>query len=339
MAVHGPPSAGWYTDPHDPRGLRFWDGSAWTAHTHPGPTQIVASARGSGSRGSQASAVPWWQTWWIVVPALLLCFPLGLVGLWLRRDTAIAAKIIASIATVVLFVAVGVTGSGGEEEPTAAPGPATSAPSDAGSSDTPPSDIAEAEVEMAAVPPLEGLREARAVRALRAAGLEVGRITYKQSSTRPGTVLSQAVSTGTSVDLGKEIALVVAAPFPKVPSVVGKTAGAAEALLRGAGYVVERVYRTRTSGRSGEILGQFPRSGVRAREGSVITVTVLRVVAAPPQPSNCTPGYSPCLPPASDYDCAGGSGNGPEYAVGPVRVTGYDVYDLDADGDGTACDW
>ena len=28
---------------------------------------------------------------------------------------------------------------------------------------------------------------------------------------------------------------------------------------------------------------------------------------------NCTPGYSPCLPPASDYDCRGGSGNGPKY--------------------------
>jgi hypothetical protein len=33
----------------------------------------------------------------------------------------------------------------------------------------------------------------------------------------------------------------------------------------------------------------------------------------------CTPGYSPCLPPASDYDCAGGSGDGPNY-TGPVRL-------------------
>jgi hypothetical protein len=53
---------------------------------------------------------------------------------------------------------------------------------------------------------------------------------------------------------------------------------------------------------------------------------------------NCTPGYSPCLPPASDYDCAGGSGNGPEYVDGPVRVTGSDPYDLDRDGDGIGCD-
>ena len=53
---------------------------------------------------------------------------------------------------------------------------------------------------------------------------------------------------------------------------------------------------------------------------------------------DCTPGYSPCLPSASDYDCAGGSGNGPKYVAGPVRVSGSDPYDLDRDGDGTGCD-
>lgn len=53
---------------------------------------------------------------------------------------------------------------------------------------------------------------------------------------------------------------------------------------------------------------------------------------------SCTPGYRPCLPPMSDYDCAGGSGNGPGYAHGPIYVTGSDPYDLDSDGDGVACE-
>ena len=53
---------------------------------------------------------------------------------------------------------------------------------------------------------------------------------------------------------------------------------------------------------------------------------------------NCTPGYEPCLPPASDYDCSGGTGNGPEYVDGPVRVTGSDPYDLDRDGNGIGCE-
>jgi hypothetical protein len=61
----------------------------------------------------------------------------------------------------------------------------------------------------------------------------------------------------------------------------------------------------------------------------------------PAQPSsNCHPSYrGACLDPsASDYDCAGGSGDGPLYA-GFVRVVGYDEYDgLDGDGDGDGCE-
>ncbi|WP_213013658.1 G5 domain-containing protein [Paractinoplanes toevensis] len=52
----------------------------------------------------------------------------------------------------------------------------------------------------------------------------------------------------------------------------------------------------------------------------------------------CDPNYDPCVPVASDVDCAGGSGNGPAYVDGPITVIGDDVYDLDRDGDGVACD-
>jgi hypothetical protein len=58
--------------------------------------------------------------------------------------------------------------------------------------------------------------------------------------------------------------------------------------------------------------------------------------------SNCTPGYSPCLiwHGGADYDCYGGSGNGPYYtAPGQVyTVTGSDPYGLDADHDGLGCE-
>jgi hypothetical protein len=41
----------------------------------------------------------------------------------------------------------------------------------------------------------------------------------------------------------------------------------------------------------------------------------------------------------SDVDCAGGSGNGPGYVAGKnFSVVGPDVYDLDSDGDGIACE-
>jgi hypothetical protein len=58
-------------------------------------------------------------------------------------------------------------------------------------------------------------------------------------------------------------------------------------------------------------------------------------VSAPP---DCNPNYTPCVPNASDVDCAGGSGNGPAYVAGPVQVIGSDVYGLDRDGDGIGCE-
>lgn len=53
----------------------------------------------------------------------------------------------------------------------------------------------------------------------------------------------------------------------------------------------------------------------------------------------CHPSYrGACLKPDSpDYDCVGGSGNGPDY-TGRVEVVGPDEYDLDRDGDGIGCE-
>lgn len=85
----------------------------------------------------------------------------------------------------------------------------------------------------------------------------------------------------------------------------------------------------------------------------VVAITVLMLACAvaaataaaapsakkPPTKTNCHSSYKgACLKPnASDYDCAGGSGNGPYY-TGRVRVVGPDVFRLDADGDGWGCD-
>ena len=60
----------------------------------------------------------------------------------------------------------------------------------------------------------------------------------------------------------------------------------------------------------------------------------------PTQSSNCHPSYvGVCLKTdAGDYDCAGGSGNGPNYVQGPFQVIGYDEFRLDSDGDGIGCE-
>jgi hypothetical protein len=59
----------------------------------------------------------------------------------------------------------------------------------------------------------------------------------------------------------------------------------------------------------------------------------------PPKKQQCHQSYrGACLDPrASDYDCLGGSGNGPKY-TGIVRVVGPDVFRLDANGNGIGCE-
>lgn len=75
-------------------------------------------------------------------------------------------------------------------------------------------------------------------------------------------------------------------------------------------------------------------------------VTAIGTRQPPPAPvpfaapgGGCHANYTgACVPIASDVDCEGGSGDGPAYVRGPVTVVGHDVYKLDRDGDGIACD-
>jgi hypothetical protein len=95
---------------------------------------------------------------------------------------------------------------------------------------------------------------------------------------------------------------------------------------------------------------QLRRQRVRARQARIAArrererqEQLAQEAAPPPEPkpvpeASCHPSYDPCLDPnASDYDCDGGSGDGPEY-TGFVNVKGPDDYGLDSDGDGMGCE-
>jgi len=58
------------------------------------------------------------------------------------------------------------------------------------------------------------------------------------------------------------------------------------------------------------------------------------------QAQACDPGYvGECLKDGiGDYDCAGGSGDGPNYVYSEVTVVGPDVFGLDANGNGIGCE-
>ncbi len=80
-------------------------------------------------------------------------------------------------------------------------------------------------------------------------------------------------------------------------------------------------------------------SAVPAKGLSSKKIVAPQPIAPKDAPINeCNPNYSGCLKiNAGDYDCAGGSGNGPNY-TGPVQVLGVDEYGLDRDHDGMACE-
>jgi len=167
-----------------------------------------------------------------------------------------------------------------------------------------------------------------------------GYIQRKPSAAQAGTVLSQGLRAGKHVTWRSAVPLIVAAPLPHVPAITGESGASAAQALRSAGFRVRTLHKTVTSGTEGVVLSESPRGGQSVRPRALITIVVAHVVrpvtSTPTQTQNCTSGYSPCLPPASDYDCEGGSGDGPKY-TGLVRVTGSDPYDLDADGDGWGC--
>jgi uncharacterized protein YabE (DUF348 family) len=105
--------------------------------------------------------------------------------------------------------------------------------------------------------------------------------------------------------------------------------------------------RVRTRGVAGIVTLTYR---VTVRDGVDQGVTLIhRVVTKAPitqittvgtrSTARCDPNYEgACVPIATDVDCAGGSGNGPAYVQGPVRVIDTDIYDLDSDHDGVGCE-
>jgi hypothetical protein len=256
----------------------------------------------------------------------------GVGGRWSARTIAIAAG---GGVLGLLVLIVGLVASGSDRNPTETvlQTPASSP------SAQPPSAQSTPSPKLAKVPAVKGLSLVKGKRKLRAAGLEVGHVDHRPSSKKKDTVLKQGVRQGTELEPGSSVTLVVAAPLPRVPSVVGKSEASAIRKLKNAGFKIKRTTQTRTTGKDDVVLSQSPTAGTRAKPKSLVRIVISNVQPRSDASGsrNCTPGYSPCLPRAYDYDCRGNGGNGPKYVDGPVRVTGSDPYDLDRDGNGVGC--
>jgi resuscitation-promoting factor RpfB len=327
------PPPGWHVDPFDSTRVRYWDGAQWTEHSQP----IARSATVGAPVHAQDARedLPWWQSWWAVVPGLLLCAPLGLVGLWTRRPTTRTVKIVVTVAVAAVWILAIATPDDSSNKPAAVPQPtseSTSTPTEpkpAPSSTTPNNST---------VPAVTGLSMHDAKKELQASGLGPVQVTRVPSSKQRGTVLGVAPEEDSVVDPGTPIQIEVAAPLPRVPDVAGMSRARARSVLLKAGFKLKVSEKTVTSGTDNAVLRQLPAANRPVKPGTVVRLTVADVHKPAPAPTNCTSGYSPCLAPAYDYDCAGGSGDGPKYVYGVVQVSGSDPYDLDRDGDGYGCD-
>ena len=136
----------------------------------------------------------------------------------------------------------------------------------------------------------------------------------------------------------------------EVPKLAGMRLASAKAALAGRGLRARVTYRSTASYPAGTVISQSRRTGAGVLPDSRITMVVAKApppppTTVPPPPTttparSCDPSYPDvCLDPdALDYDCAGGSGNGPRYVNGPIRVRPPDPFDLDREGDGWGCE-
>jgi hypothetical protein len=136
-----------------------------------------------------------------------------------------------------------------------------------------------------------------------------------------------------------------------VPRLVGLRLARARDSLAARGLGAKVTYKSTARYAAGTVISQSRKAGASVLPDTAITLVVAK--APPPPPSTAPPAPPPTAPPRNchpsyegeclkvgigDYDCAGGSGNGPNYVQGTVRVVAPDEFDLDGDGDGWGCE-
>ena len=118
--------------------------------------------------------------------------------------------------------------------------------------------------------------------------LILGKVDAKDSDKAEGTVLSQSVPAGTSIDVGSRIDITISSGKLTVPDVTNKTKTDARNQLINLGFTVEIVTEENASVPANTVLAQTPTANSLAKKGTTITLTVSTTPAAPtatPSPS------------------------------------------------------
>jgi len=142
------------------------------------------------------------------------------------------------------------------------------------------------------VPDLAGRTAAEAEAILRQQGFEVAQQLENSDTVPQGTVLRTQPGSGTVLEVGETVTLVVSAGPEQVivPNVTEKTEQTAVDELQLAGFRVEVVEQALPPGSpdDGRVLGQNPTGGQRAQRGATVTITVGRAEALPTSTTTTT---------------------------------------------------
>jgi len=158
-----------------------------------------------------------------------------------------------------------------------APAPAASTPPPS-TSPAPAADVSE----KLSAPNLEGMTVDAARERWRTKGLviiEDGERSVAEAD--PGTIVQQRPSAGAELSSNKEIRVVVAKASSDVPlpKVEGKSYDDARTALVAAGFEVPEPTKEVSDEDSGTVLKQVPAAGTKAKEGSVVRLTVAEPAA------------------------------------------------------------
>lgn len=125
------------------------------------------------------------------------------------------------------------------------------------------------------VPQVTGKSQEDARQAIEDAGLQVGNVTYGDSSEDKDTVASTDPAAGTKADLGTDVSIVLS-NGPSVPDVTGMTESDAKQTLSNSGYTSVEVKTTSVSSASqdGVVVSMSPTAGSSTSTSKTITITI-----------------------------------------------------------------
>lgn len=301
---------GWYTDPNEPAQQRWWDGAQWTHHTAPIGQAPAVEAQTPAAKSSKAKV------------ALIVGVAIVIITLLTRSLGAILM-----LAGVVLFfVAIyGIARGSAKLFRVRSRGAAWAA------------------LGIALVLMFAG---SGANAALGGPGSNPGSANPAAEAKPLATIPTEKPSPSPKPTTFEKIEESTAIPFER-STVDDPNVDVGQTVITTTGVDGTKVTTYRVKYVDGvEVSREVAEEVVTVVPVNEVTSNGTRQPPPPPAPvpfaqpaGDCHPSYAGvCVPIDSDVDCAGGSGDGPSYASGPLRVVGHDEYDLDRDGDGIACD-